>query len=134
MEFHLLTKEECDLIVENSEAFYRADREVEGCNVAIYDYRLASLSDFTDNKAFELRGLCFVEQEDGSWQRNLLMNKFFNVNQCSMDDLWEIEVGDSTLRVNETHLFHLANGKKKFAKDLTDKDDIVGWDKLTEDQ
>ena len=132
MEYHLLTKEECDLIVEKSEAFYRADREVEGCNVAIYDYRLASLSDFVDNKAFELRGLCFVEQENGSWQRNLLMQKFFNIGQTSMDDLWEVTVGDSTLKVNETHLFHLANGKKKFARDLKENDDIVGWDNLTE--
>ena len=81
MEFYLKTKEECDKIVENSEGFFRADRVVEGYNVALYDYRLASISDFVDNEAFELRGLCFVEQPDGTWKRNILMQKFFNVNQ-----------------------------------------------------
>ena len=81
MKFYLKTKEECDEIVKNSEAFYKAERVIEGQNVVIYDYRLASISDFVDNEAFELRGLCFVEQSDGSWKRNLLLNKFFNVGQ-----------------------------------------------------
>jgi len=35
----------------------------------------------TRTKNYELRGLTFVEQPDGTWERNLLMNKFFNVNQ-----------------------------------------------------
>lgn len=81
MDYNLLSKDDCDAICAKTEAFYRADRVVEGVNVAIYDYRLASISDFVDNKAFELRGLCFVEQPDGTWARNLLMNKFFNINQ-----------------------------------------------------
>ena len=81
MKYYLKTKQECDAIVDKCEAFYRADRIVEGQNVALYDYRLASLSDYVDNEAFELRGICFVEQSDGTWERNLLLQKFFNVNQ-----------------------------------------------------
>ena len=81
MEYFLKTKEECDAICAKTEAFFRMDKVIEGQNVVLYDYRLASISDFRDHQAFELRGLCFVEQEDGTWERNLLMNKFFNINQ-----------------------------------------------------
>ena len=81
MEYFLKTREECRQIVENSETFYVTETVVEGCKVELYDYRLASIKDFTDNEAFELRGLTFVEQTDGTWERNILMNKFFNVNQ-----------------------------------------------------
>ena len=81
MKFYLKTKEECDLIVARNEAFLRADRVVMGYNVAIYDYRLASLGDFVNDEAFELRGLTFVEQPDGTWERNILLQKFFNINQ-----------------------------------------------------
>jgi len=35
----------------------------------------------TRKNNFELRGLCFVEQSDGTWERNILLNKFFNVGQ-----------------------------------------------------
>ena len=74
------TKRECDVIVENSEAFFRNETIVEGCEVRMYNYRLASLSDFKDNNAFELRGITFVKTNNG-WERNILLHKFFNVNQ-----------------------------------------------------
>jgi hypothetical protein len=82
MKFYLKTKKECDAIVERNDAFIKTDRVIEGYNVVIYDYRLASLSDFVKDEAFELRGLTFVENpETGEWERNLLMNKFFNILQ-----------------------------------------------------
>ena len=82
MEFYLLTREECQEIVKTSEAFYVTETEVEGYKVEMYDYRLASISDFVDNKAFELRGLTFVlNPETNVWERNILMQKFFNVGQ-----------------------------------------------------
>ncbi len=82
----LPTREEALHITENSEAFYVTERFVEGQKVEMYDYRLASLSDFVDNDAFELRGLTFVYNEDiQDWDRNILLNKFFNVGQT---DFW----------------------------------------------
>jgi hypothetical protein len=133
MKYNLPTKEECDAICEKTDAFYKAERVIEGQNVVLYDYRLASISDFVDNDAFELRGICFVQNEDSTWERNILLNKFFNVGQTSIDDLWEVDLGgDKPLRVSETHNFHLTNGDTKFARDLTENDDIVGWDELTE--
>ena len=82
MEFKIPTREECQEIVKNSEAFYVTETEVDGFKVELYDYRLASISDFVDNNAFELRGLCFVYNETKrEWESNILLNKFFNVNQ-----------------------------------------------------
>jgi len=134
MMYYLKTKEECDKIVEKCEAFYRADRVVEGVNVAIYDYRLASISDFVDYEAFEMRGLCFVETDTG-WERNILLQKFFNISQTSMDDLMEIELDNGdTIKVVETHKFQLDNGDTKIAKDLTTRDNILSYDQLTEVQ
>jgi len=81
MKFNLPTRDKCKAIVNRTDSFYCAERVVEGQKVELYDYRLASISDFVDNNAFELRGLCFVEQSDGTWERNLLLNKFFNYSQ-----------------------------------------------------
>lgn len=85
--FYLPTKEECDRIVNSNTAFYRTCHEIEGYNVVVYNYRLAEYMDFVkplkgeDIQAFELRGLTFVEQPDGSWRRFLGLHKFFNLNQ-----------------------------------------------------
>lgn len=81
MNYRLLTMDECLEIVNNSEAFYMTETKVYGYNVRLFDYRLASYSDFADNNAYEMRGLCFVEDELGKWHRNILMNKFFNYSQ-----------------------------------------------------
>jgi len=81
MKHNLPTRERCQEIVKSSEAFFCMEKVIEGQNVELYDYRLASISDFVNNDAFELRGLCFVEQSDGTWKRHILLNKFFNVNQ-----------------------------------------------------
>ena len=80
--FNLPTREQAQEIVKNSEVFYCIETEVEGYTVEMYNYRLASYNDFVKNDAFELRGLTFVQHPAGTWERFILMNKFFNVNQC----------------------------------------------------
>lgn len=84
MEFKLPTREECRKIVEKSEAFFVTETEVEGYRVEMYSYRLASISDFVENNAFELRGITFAQNEQGEWERHILMNKFFNVNETEI--------------------------------------------------
>lgn len=81
----LPTRERCQEIVNNSEAFYYTQRNIYGYNVELYDYRLASFGDFVNNDAWELRGLCFIQDENGNWHRNILMNKFFNINESKME-------------------------------------------------
>lgn len=86
----VITKEQCDIIVATNPAFYRIDTVVDGVNVFIYNYRLASITDFTDAlrdnsnlRAFELRGITFVEQPDGSFERFLALSKFFNYGETT---------------------------------------------------
>lgn len=74
--------------VENS-PFYESKYLIDGFPISIFNYRLAQFKDF-DNplpnniniKAFEMRGLSFVFNKDGSlFKRFLLLEKFFNLNQ-----------------------------------------------------
>ena len=87
MKLHLPTRDECQEIVKNSEAFYCINTNVQGFEVEVYNYRLASLDVFKEYNAFELRGLCFVKQPTGTWERNILLNKFFNLNE---NQDWEL--------------------------------------------
>lgn len=74
--------------------FYETKHSVDGYNVSIFNYRLASYNNFVtpietkpEVKAFEMRGLSFVFNKDGSlFKRYLLLDKFFNMDQtpCSL--------------------------------------------------
>jgi T4 RnlA family RNA ligase len=70
-------------------AFYETKTNVDGYSISIFNYRLAQWSDFNsplenkpEVKAFEMRGLTFVFNKDGSlYKRFVLLEKFFNLNQ-----------------------------------------------------
>jgi len=70
--------------------FYETKLVVDGFNVSLFNYRLASYGDFQSPlrfkqktlSAFEMRGLTFVFNSDGSlYKRYILLHKFFNLNQ-----------------------------------------------------
>jgi T4 RnlA family RNA ligase len=70
--------------------FYETMHRIDGFKVSVFNYRLAQYSDFIepvvgkDYFAHEMRGLCFVFNEDGSlFNRYLLLRKFFNLNQVT---------------------------------------------------
>jgi T4 RnlA family RNA ligase len=84
------TFDECLEIVKKNESFTHRVRDVDGQKVSVFDYLMASYPDFknpidnSDIEAFELRGLCFTHNEDGSIHRRyILLHKFFNLNQCN---------------------------------------------------
>jgi T4 RnlA family RNA ligase len=83
MKRYLLSYDEAVALTLGVDApFYESKFVVEGYDVSIFNYRLAMYSDFIDNSAFEMRGLTFVFNEDGSlFNRYLLLHKFFNLNQ-----------------------------------------------------
>jgi T4 RnlA family RNA ligase len=83
MKRYLLSYDEAVVLTLGIDApFYESKFVVDGYNVSIFNYRLAMYSDFIDNLAFEMRGLTFVFNEDGSlFKRYLLLHKFFNLNQ-----------------------------------------------------
>jgi T4 RnlA family RNA ligase len=69
--------------------FYESKFIIDGYPISIFNYRLAQYSDFTtplverpEVTAYEMRGLTFVFNKDGSlYKRFLLLEKFFNLNQ-----------------------------------------------------
>ena len=69
--------------------FYESKYKVEGFPVSVFNYRLAQYKDFDmpvpskpELKGFEMRGLTFIFNKDGSlYNRYVLLEKFFNLNQ-----------------------------------------------------
>jgi T4 RnlA family RNA ligase len=69
-------------------SFYETKHIVNGYNVSLFNYRLAQYNDFLnplrhrDKSGFEMRGLTYVFNKDGSLYKTYrLLNKFFNINQ-----------------------------------------------------
>lgn len=79
----MITLKQAQVIADHNDSFLTKIDEINGFTVQQFSYRLASFSDFnspvpdSDIKAFELRGISFLE--DG--QRFLMLNKFFNLNE-----------------------------------------------------
>jgi T4 RnlA family RNA ligase len=66
----------------NDSPFYEAKVIVDDYPISLFNYRLASSSDFKTYKSREMRGICFVFNKDGSlFERFILLEKFFNLNQ-----------------------------------------------------
>lgn len=86
----LPTLEEAQAIVAGNEAFTTAVHEVEGVKVHDFGYLLPGYMDFErpladrpELKAYELRGLTFVERADGTVTRHLMLAKFHALNQTT---------------------------------------------------
>lgn len=91
--------------------FYESKYEVEGFPVSVFNYyRLAQYKDFDmplpskpEIKGFEMRGLTFVFNKDGSlFNRYVLLEKFFNLNQ----------VPDSMYSVVKNYKIRYVNNKE----------------------
>jgi len=87
---YLPSYEDCVEMCSGEESpFYESKMVVDGYNVSIFNYRLAQYNDFVkplegkpEVNAYEMRGLTFVFNKDGSlYKRFLLLEKFFNLNQ-----------------------------------------------------
>ena len=87
---YLPTYEDCvEMCSKEESAFYESKFVLDGYPVSVFNYRLAQYKDFvtpleqrSEVKAYEMRGLTFVFNKDGSlYKRFLLLEKFFNLNQ-----------------------------------------------------
>jgi len=87
---YLPTYEDCvEMCAKEDAAFYESKFVIDGFNISVFNYRLAQYKDFVtpleskpDVKAYEMRGLTFVFNQDGTlFKRFLLLEKFFNLNQ-----------------------------------------------------
>lgn len=82
--------EDCLEMCANEESpFYETKLTLDGYSVSLFNYRLAQYKDFVtpvegkpNITAYEMRGLTFVFNTDGSlYKRFILLEKFFNLNQ-----------------------------------------------------
>jgi T4 RnlA family RNA ligase len=96
--YYLPTYEDCiEMCSKEDSAFYESKYVIDGYNISVFNYRLAQHKDFAsplenkpEVKAYEMRGLTFVFNKDGSlFNRFLLLEKFFNLNQVT-DSMYSI--------------------------------------------
>ena len=112
--FYLPDYNECLEICQKSDGiFYESKSNIDGYNISIFNYRLTTYNDFITYGAFELRGLAFVFNLDGSvYKRFLLMEKFFNINE------------------NESTLFDVIKDKKVKSVYLKEDGSIISFIEL----
>lgn len=81
--------DQAEALVASSDTFYGQDFDCHGTKFRIYNYRLASYTEFLKPGALEMRGHMFELNADGSMKRlaALCMQKFFNAfeNPLTMD-------------------------------------------------
>ena len=83
--FKIPTYEEALAICQRNPVFYETKHKVMGYDVSVFNYRLATFDDFRKDDAFEMRGLTFVFNSDGTlYKRFLGLHKFFNVNETEI--------------------------------------------------
>lgn len=82
-------------LVANNEAFYHQDFVLDGKTYRIFNYRLASYTDFLQPGALECRGIMFEIDSSGMVRLAAMpMEKFFNLNENPMSmnlDLTQVD-------------------------------------------
>jgi RNA ligase len=84
--------DEAVAICQRNPVFYETKHKVNGYDVSVFNYRLATYDDFRTENAFEMRGLTFVFNTDGTlYKRFLGLHKFFNVNETEITQAYDIK-------------------------------------------
>lgn len=94
---YLPTYNDClKMVNKEGSPFIEKKTSIDGYDISLFNYRLAQWTDFNnplgDNsvKGYEMRGLTFVFNKDGSvFKRFLLLEKFFNLNQTT-DSMYSV--------------------------------------------
>ena len=90
--FFIPSYNEAVAICQRNPVFYETKHKVNGYDVSVFNYRLATYDDFRSENAFEMRGLTFVFNADGTvYKRFLGLHKFFNVNETEITQAHEIK-------------------------------------------
>ena len=90
--FFIPSYDEAVAICQRNPVFYETKHKVNGYDVSVFNYRLATYDDFRSENAFEMRGLTFVFNADGTvYKRFLGLHKFFNVNETAITQAHEIK-------------------------------------------
>lgn len=131
MQFTQLYKELMTLTV-NTEAFFYSDHELDGVTYRIFNYRLASFTEFNMPSALECRGIMFeIQNEQPVRIAARPMEKFFNLYEnpftsdlnLSNDNVQHIQIkADGSLMSSFIH-----NGEVKFKSKGSLTSDQAVW-------
>lgn len=97
--------------------FYESVQYVDGYKISVFNYRLASYNDFVENNAYEMRGLVYVFNTDGTFYKSFrLLHKFFNLNQVAetqFDLIKDLKINNITNKEDGSVIsfIQLPNGK-----------------------
>lgn len=72
-----------ELVRMDNSPFYEIKTNLDGFNISMFNYRLASFNDFQIPGGSEMRGLTFVFNSDDTYTTFPLLEKFFNLNQVA---------------------------------------------------
>lgn len=90
--FFIPSYNEAVAICQRNPVFYETKHKVNGYDVSVFNYRLVTYDDFRSENAFEMRGLTFVFNTDGTvYKRFLGLHKFFNVNETEITQAHDIK-------------------------------------------
>ena len=90
--FYIPSYDEAVAMCQKNPVFYETKHKVHGYDVSVFNYRLATFDDFKSENAFEMRGLTFVFNSDGTlYKRYLGLHKFFNVNETEITQAHDIK-------------------------------------------
>ena len=90
MNFYIPTYQECLDIVDNNPDMYFYERKylIDGYNISTFGYRYAKYNNFIlpiidkpHINALELKGITFVFDDDRTYKHNLLLHKFWEIDQ-----------------------------------------------------
>lgn len=89
--------DQAEALIASSDTFYRQDFTFNGTTYAIYNYRLASYTEFERPGGREMRGHMFAINEDGTMHSlaSLPMSKFHNLNECPLTMNLDLNLVDS---------------------------------------
>jgi T4 RnlA family RNA ligase len=143
----MLTYEQCCEIRDhyNNFQFFERVEYNDGYKICIFNYRLIQHAEFEtpipgrDLKAYEMRGITFVFDHDGTYRRFLAIPKFFNINQTEMTLLSNIQ-NKTIVSVNEKMdgsmiSFIILPNNKVVAKTIgaTESEQAVGANRIIND-
>jgi len=97
------TLNECKEIVKNNDdmVFYEISNTINGYAFSLFGYRLAKYENFINSNALELKGITFIQNETGSWNHFLMLNKFWELDQyehCSYTKFKDLKIKNVYLK------------------------------------
>jgi len=122
-------------LTETTDAFYSVETSYESTNYVIFNYRLASYTDFLKPSALESRGIMFRVSVDGVYLVSYPPQKFFNLHENPFTEGIDLTAVDTIMEKMDGSLissYYHCNGIKLKSKGALQSFQAVEANKLLE--